>query len=379
MRVPNGVVSLDIVADGDKLHLLTGKRANGPTTLWYQASIDGGRSWSDAMPLQGPPASVTRGSDARIAWTGGKLLAVWTAYAEGGPHGGAGPMAMARSSDGGKTWEQLASATDWTKGPHSFFTLASDGKIVHAAWLDSREGPAPAPGAQGLRYSFSNDAGATWSKNTTLDVASCACCWTSGKVDRTGNFYILYRDKQPSDMAIGVVEPKSHQWTRLSTVGAFNWDFPGCPHIGGGLALKGGKHPEIHAVVGTRKKEAAGIYHLMSRDGGKKWSEPARLGGDTATHSDIALWSDHHLAAVWDMVDPEAGDGTVGVFAAVSNDGGKHWSQAERLSEKKAMASHPRIVASKSGFLTLWTEQSDAGEQRLVSKRFRDVKDLGSK
>ncbi len=122
--------------------------------------------------------------------------------------------------------------------------------------------------------------------------------------------------------------------------------------------MKEGKHPEIHAVVVTRKKEAAGVYHLVSLDVGKKWSEPVRLGDDTATHGDIALWNDRHLSAVWDMVDPEVADGTVSVFAAISNNGGVHWSQATRLSEKKTMASHPRIVASKSGFLALWTEQS---------------------
>jgi hypothetical protein len=378
MRVPNGIVSLDVVSEGEKLHLLTGKRANGSTTLWHQVSADGGRNWSVERPLQGPPASVTRGSDARIVSVGGKLLAVWTSYAEGGPHGGVGPMAMARSTDGGKTWDQLASATDWPKGPHSFFTLASDGKMVHASWLDSREGPAPAPGAQGLRYAYSSDAGASWSKNATLDVASCACCWTTGKADNKGNFYVLYRDKQPSDMAIGVVEPKTHQWTRLSTVGAFNWDFAGCPHIGGGLALNEGKHPELHAVVGTRKKETAGFYHLSSVDGGRQWSEPVRLGDDTAAHGDIAIGTNHHLAAVWDMVDPETSDGTIGVFSAISNDGGLHWSQAKRVSGKKIMASHPRVVATKSGFLALWTEQSDSGEQRLMSRVFRNNADLAA-
>jgi hypothetical protein len=180
-------------------------------------------------------------------------------------------------------------------------------------------------------------------------------------------------------MAIGVVEPKTHQWARLSTVGAFNWDFPGCPHIGGGLALKGARHPVIHAVVGTRKKETAGFYHLASLDGGKKWSDPVRLGDDTAAHGDVAIGNDRHLAAVWDMVDPEAGDGTVGVFAAISNDGGVHWSPARRLSEKKIMGSHPRIVAAKGGFLAVWTEQPDSGEQRLMSRRFRNDTDLAAR
>jgi hypothetical protein len=369
MRLPTGVVSLDVVAEGGRLHLLTGRHAQGATTIWHQVSADDGKSWSAQTQVEGPSgagATVTRGSDARIAAVDGKLIAMWMSHVDGASHGGAGPMVAARSSDGGKTWTPLAGPADWAKGPHSFFTLASDGKTLHAAWLDSRDGPPPAPGAQGLRYAFSTDAGANWSKNATLDAASCACCWTTGKADAAGNFYVLYRDKQPSDMAIGVVEPKTHQWTRLATVGAFGWDFPGCPHIGGGLAIKSGKRPEIHAVVGTRKKESAGFYHLKSTDGGKSWSEPRRLGDDTAAHGDLTLGKDGRLAAVWDMVDPDAGDGSLGVFASTSTDDGLHWTPAKRLSPLKITASHPRVVATKSGFLALWTEQPGPDEQRLM-------------
>lgn len=380
MRLPNGVVSLDVVAEGAKLHLLTGRHDEKSTTVWHQISTDEGKSWSKEVAVQGPPgagATVTRGSDARLAAVGGKLVAMWMSHVEGAQHGGAGPMVSARSEDGGKSWTPLPGPADWPKGPHAFFTLTSDGKTLHAAWLDSRDGPAPAPGAQGLRYAFSGDAGSTWSKNETLDVASCACCWTTSKADASGNLYVLYRDKQPSDMAIGVVDAKSRQWTRLSSVGAFGWDFPGCPHIGGGLAIKGGKKPEIHAVVGTRKKENAGFYHLKSADGGVSWSAPVRLGDDSATHGDIALGRDGRLAVVWDMVDPEANDGTLAIYAATSTDDGASWTAAKRLSQLRITASHPRVVATKSGFLALWTEQPGPNEQRLATRTIGKNLELG--
>ncbi|WP_144259468.1 sialidase family protein [Methylocystis sp. ATCC 49242] len=380
MRLPDGVVSLDVVADGAKLHLLTGKHSGSGTTIWHQISTDDGKSWSKEAEVQGPPgagATVTRGSDARLASVNGKLVAMWMSHVADNSHGGAGPMIAARSEDGGKTWTPLAGPADWPKGPHAFFTLSSDGRTLHAAWLDSRDGPPPAPGAQGLRYAFSTDAGASWSKNLTLDIASCACCWTTSKADAAGNLYVLYRDKQPSDMAIGVVDPKSRQWTRLSTVGAFGWDFAGCPHIGGGLAIRGGKTPEIHGVVGTRKKENAGFYHLKSAGGGKSWSEPQRLGDESATHGDIAIGKDGRLAAVFDMVDPEASDGTLAIYAATSSDDGASWTEAKRLSPLKITATHPRVVATKSGFLALWTEQLAPNEQRLAMKAIGKNLELG--
>jgi hypothetical protein len=188
------------------------------------------------------------------------------------------------------------------------------------------------------------------------------------RTDKEGNVYILYRDKQPSDMAIGVIDAKLHNWTRLSTVGAFGWDFPGCPHIGGGLAFRGyGKSQEIHAVVGTRKKEDMGVYHLSSNDGGRSWGKPLKFGDESATHADIAANKHSGLAAVWDMVDQEMGDGTTAIYSSQSSTGSK-WSQPIRLSTKGFSASHPRILATKSGSISIWTEQSPDGVSHLANK-----------
>lgn len=382
MHLPNGVVSLDVVAQGGRLHLLTGKNDNGKATLWHQVSADDGKSWSKEVEVQGPPgagATVTRGSDARIAIAGKTLVAMWMSHVEGAKHGGAGPMISARSTDGGKTWAPAGGPADWPKGPHAFFTLSSDGKTMHAAWLDSRDGPPPAPGAQGMRYAFSTDAGSSWSKNITLDNVTCACCWTTSKADSDGNLFVLYRDKQPSDMAIGVVDAKTHEWTRLATVGAFNWDFPGCPHIGGGLAIKASKGaPEIHAVIGTRKKGDAGVYHLKSADGGKSWSAPFRLGDDSATHADIALGKSGRLAAVWDMTDAETNDGSLAIYASQSGDDGASWSPARRISAPHMSATHPRVVATQAGFVAFWTEKNESGDLRLSVKPLDKATALGA-
>jgi hypothetical protein len=98
MRLPNGVVSLDVVAEGGKLHLLTGRHDDKGTRILHQVSTDDGKSWSKEVEVQGPPgagATVTRGSDARIASVGGKLVAMWMSHVEGAPHGGAGQIGRA--------------------------------------------------------------------------------------------------------------------------------------------------------------------------------------------------------------------------------------------------------------------------------------------
>jgi hypothetical protein len=102
-----------------------------------------------------------------------------------------------------------------------------------------------------------------------------------------------------------------------------------------------------------------------------------RLGDDTAAHGDLALGKDGRLAAVWDMTDAEANDGTLAVYGATSTDDGAHWTAPKRLSTLKITASHPRVVATKSGFLVLWTEQSGQSEQRLATKTIGKEFELG--
>lgn len=370
MKPQKGVVSVDIIESHGKLYLLTLNNGKDGQVLTLQSSIDSGRSWSkeQAIPIpEGSGAQASRGADARIAKVGNSLLVMWMSHVHGAPHG-AGPMVVMRSVDDGKTWSPGTIAADWPQGPHGFMSLNVEGKFLHAAWLDSREGKPSAPGSQGLRYAVSIDQGKSWSINQTLDQSACACCWTNMRADKKGNVYILYRDKQPSDMAIGVIDAKLHNWTRLSTVGAFGWEFPGCPHIGGGLAFIGsGKSQEIHAVVGTRKKEDMGVYHLSSNDGGRSWSKPLKFGDESATHADIAANKHSGLAAVWDMVDAEAKDGSLAIYATTSA-AGAIWTHPIRLSVKGSSASHPRVIATRHGFLSLWTEQAEDGVLRLEKK-----------
>ena len=66
--------------------------------------------------------------------------------------------------------------------------------------------------------------------------------------------------------------------------------------------------------------------------------------------------------AIWDEMEA---DGT-SIFYATSEDGGLTWLTAKRLTAATAVATHPRIVATKQGFLALWTEKPNKQTSHLA-------------
>ena len=352
------VESVDVRYVDGVIHLLLGKHIAGRDSVWYQASHDDGQTWSTAVNVSASydgQIKMARGNDVRIAVQGDNLIAVWmqkipTAKRQ------AGPMYMVRSSDKGKTWQTVASPADW-QGPHGFFALDADEKRIGLVWLDSRR-KVGTGATQGLRYTFSEDGGGTWSTNQTLDERSCACCWNSAQYHQ-GELYVIYRDKDPSDMTLGKVD-QQQQWHRLNTVGDFQWQFQGCPHIGGSIALT---EQQIHATVGTGHAEHIGSYYLRSHDLGRHWEAPIRLGNSHAVHSDIASY-DKKVTAGWDTLSAEG----LEVMVATSTDAGQQWDKAKLLSERGKEASHPRVVVTDKRHIVLWTQGLAKQPKTLVIK-----------
>ncbi len=359
--LPDGVISLDIIEANNTVHLLQGKHQQGKKSLWYQQSTDAGVSWSEGVKVIDQDhleANFNRGSDAQLAVQGNNIVAIWASRKEGAGRHNAGPMSAARSSDNGKTW-QVSSIPADIDIAHNFFDMDGNADVISAVWLDRRVDSATAKKAKkGLRHAQSLDGGITWTKNQTLDDHTCACCWNTAKYAGNGELFVLYRDQEPSDMSIGVLD-KQQQWTKLNHVGDFKWDFKGCPHIGGGIAFQS-ESQLIHTMVGTGHPEHLGVFYHRSADNGKNWSAPIQLGNESALHSDLAS-DDNRVIAVWDMM---TADG-LAIFSAESKDKGLSWSESKRISSAGYRATHPKIVARGSDFLAVWTQSTDGKLQAL--------------
>jgi hypothetical protein len=270
-------------------------------------------------------------------------------------------MAVALSHDGGKTWQAGPNPADdnSTRG-HAYIDVAADASgAFHLVWLDDRDGK------QALRYARSADGGLHWTKNATLDPETCECCWNTLLIQPNESVSVLYRDKNPRDMALAISEDGGASWVHAANAGSFNWQFQNCPEAGGGLALTNSDGAEkLHALVRTGKEGSAGIHYQSSSDGGRHWSSPRSLAPGVSDHPNLTADRAGNLVAAWDALD---GD-DLAIKAALSLDGGRTWSHARRLSPSGVNASHPRTVATFGGLRVFWTYASPGQPQNWTSK-----------
>ncbi len=330
----------DVYADKGRVHRLEAE-AGAEVPLTYRRSDDGGRTWTAPARVDGGrPAYRFGAGDARVAAEGDSVYALWARPGKG-PYN-SGPLAVARSTDGGRSWQEAASPSGEKSFGRRFPALAISSGVLHAVWLDRETNSK-------VLASRSTDGARTWSKPMTLDPDACECCWNAALAPGDGAVYALYRGKNPRDMDAVVSRDAGKTWSKSGAAGPFGWGFNGCPHVGGALASTGSG---VSALVWTGKDADAGLYVFASPDG-RTWGRSVKLGGAGAKHADMTS-SGPRLAAVWDE------DG--GIWGAVSD--GKAWSKPVRLSGK-AEGNHPRVAASGAGFRAFWSEKD-----RFADKTF---------
>lgn len=352
------VTSFDVTVDHNIIHtLIAGKvgEKNNRVVIRYLSSDDGGEHWGSAVDVatNTQPLAV-RGNDVQIAVAGDNLLAIWQVKGE---LPSMGAMVSYYSHDAGKTWQQGTNPAVDNNGDQAHIDVIADKKgIFHTVWLADPE----ENGYQSLRYARSLDGGEHWQASQKLDDSTCSCCWNTLALSPSGEINILYRDMKPRDMALMQSANNGETWQRTSTVGLFNWQFEGCPHIGGGLAISDDN--TLYSTVWTGVEGKAGLYTLHSGDNGKTWTAPQSLGG-LASHSDIAV-NNQQVMAIWDEREPDGAS----IFSAQSQNGGVTWSAPKRLTTKGIMATHPRLMATQSGFLAMWTEKHPKQPNKWVVK-----------
>ncbi len=357
-RALGTVSAVDAYADRDMLHVLVAGQTDRPT-MFYLRTQGKGDHWLPAVTL--PTGNATpvsrRGNDVQIVAHGSHVLALWQTQGE---LPGMGPILSAYSDDAGQTWHKGPSPADSQATDQSHMDAVADTMgSFHLVWLDDRQ---ELGNYQGLRYARSDDYGRHWQHYATLDDTTCTCCWTRLAIAPNARIFALYRDGTPHDMALSSSSNSGLDWQPQGAVGAFGWEFQGCPHAGGGLTVApdGG----LFSLVWTGKQGSAGLHFMKSVDFGKTW-QAQMLSDPGAVHADVAALNANLLIALWDS---RSADGNT-VRATWSCDGGREWSKATVQSDPRHTASHPRVVATRQGVFGFWTERAPTGQTQLAFYR----------
>ena len=143
-----------------------------------------------------------------------------------------------RSTDGGRTWSKPIVVNDKpTAAREGLHAMAADAEgHVAAAWLDDR-----LPGGKRLWGAFSNDGGATWSKNVMLYESPgtiCECCHPSLLSLGKGEFAVMWRNASTARAISMCCRLRDGKPVGAAVKqGEGTWKLEACPMDGGGIAL----------------------------------------------------------------------------------------------------------------------------------------------
>jgi hypothetical protein len=240
-----------------------------------------------------------------IALANNSLAAHWLVKSGSGTY--AYDVNIARSKDGGKTWDKpVVPHTDKTQTEHGFVSLIplSDGR-VGAVWLDGRnlkdvkgEGDehTPLPVSMTLRYA-AIDADGKLSDETQLDDRVCECCQTSAALTSEG-VIAVYRDRSEKEMRdIYTVSRQQGGWSAPRAVHADNWEINGCPVNGPSVSADGRR---VAIAWYTGADDAPRVKAAFSNDAGASFGKPVQVDdGETLGRVDVLLLPDGSALVCW--------------------------------------------------------------------------------
>jgi photosystem II stability/assembly factor-like uncharacterized protein len=298
--------------------------------VMFSKSSDGGATFSKPTVIADVPALMAgRHRGPRVAITGNTILVTAISGGE------AGNLLLWRSTDSGQTWSKPVTVNDVPhaarEGLHAM--TADDSGHAAAVWLDLR--------AKGTRLygAFSNDAGATWSKNVAVyespEGTICQCCHPTLSAAGNGEFAVMFRNALAGSRDMYLLKIRDGQVTaKAQKLGLDTWQLNACPMDGGGVAIDNGR-----------------LITAWRRDKDIYLAEPGQKESRIGTGMDPALAASHGTTyAIWN----HAG----AIEASVAG-------KTETLAT--AGGAFPTIVALPSGgALAAWEENGKIELRRLA-------------
>jgi hypothetical protein len=383
-----------IAARGDDVAVTWGASAEGKADVYVAMSVDGGATFAAPVRVNTVPGEARLGGELppRVALTGAgrqrrpDVVVLWTA------RGASTEIKLARSRDGGRTFEApTALQTTGASGDRGWPALTVDSRgQAHAVWLDHRgQAPrAPASGGKphvhGAAAPRPAGAGVDFSKGSALRHATsgpaavpdqaiasgvCYCCKTALAAGPDDAIYAAWRHVYPGelrDVAMAVSRDGGRRFSTPARVSEDGWAIQGCPDDGPAVAVdqRGTVHVVWPTVVGGDTPEGA-LFYATSTDG-LRFTPRLRvptLGSPKPTHPQIVLHGERVFVA-WDEL--VAGRRVAALREATRTSGGTLRTGEVVTVAPAAAASHPVVAATRDGLVAVWTT---GGENARVEAR----------
>ena len=353
-----GAFAPDLVVDGGELlatWLEPRPAAAGAAghRLRFARLRDG--AWSEPVTVAAGGAFFANWADfPGVAVAGGGTLYVhWLektgegAYAYG--------VRLARSTDGGRSWETIGSLhDDSSPTEHGFVSWAPAPAGLQAFWLDGRamgEG-----GPMSLRARRLTAGGRE--REHLLDPRVCECCQTGAALTRRGPV-VVYRDRSTDEVRdIAIVRETGDGFTAPTLVHRDGWKIAGCP-VNGPAVDADGDRVAVAWFTGAGGRPR--VLVAFSADSGATFGPPLLVdGGRPLGRVDVAL-GPAGAAVSW----LAAAGGEARVMLRYAAPGGGIGDPLSVAATSQARASgFPRLTRIGERLLLLWVEAGGEGPDR---------------
>ncbi len=326
-----------------------------------------GATWSE-------PTTIVAGQNLVANWAdvpqlgvghGGLVVVSWAQ--KSADDDDAYDVALARSTDGGRSWTQIGRAhDDATLSEHGFVSLVPDGDAIRAFWLDGREMAAghgrQGGGAMTLRTALVRD-GVT--DGVRIDARVCECCGTTA-VSTSHGTLVFYRDRSAEEVRdVHVIRLSGASVSTPRAVHHDGWRVPGCPVNGPQAAADGER---VAVAWYTYAANYPRVRVAFSRDGGESFAAPVDVAVPSGRRTPIGrvdLVLDGEQGVV-SFVEAEREQGNI-LLRRVSPDGrlGTPLVAADVRTERNS--GFPRMERLGDSVFLVWTE-AQAGPRLRAQK-----------